>query len=378
MKERRPFNILVVNSTLHIGGAEEVIANLCHRLDRQRFNVTVCYLKEKGVVGDKIERQGTEVVGISNASAGSEKTDYFTSFKLRSLIRARHIDLVHSHDVHSFTDCALCRVTMPGLKFVHTFHYGNYPNRDASLQRMEKLFWRVPDALVAVSKQQMQSIQGLYGIPDQRIQTLWNGVDLETAETGGAEPVGLVDQYRQQNRVIIGCINTLIEQKGMFDLIKVASLLKAKMPGKFVILVAGGGHLQASLQREIESKQLSDHLILLGWVKQAARIFLPLIDIFFQPSLWEAMSIVLMEAMGSAKAIVATAVGETPYVLDQGQGIVVEAGQIDEMARALHRLILNPNLRDELGKKARARYEEAFTAGMMAQRYEALYEKLLS
>ena len=86
----------------------------------------------------------------------------------------------------------------------------------------------------------------------------------------------------------------------------------------------------------------------------------------------------LMEAMGSSKAIVATAVGETPYVLDQGQGIVVGAGQIDEMAQALRQLILNPDLRDELGKKARARYEEAFTAGMMALRYEALYEELLS
>src|SRR5690606_173882 len=54
--------ILIVSSTLHTGGAERIVACLARHLDRERFDVTVCYLKESGVVGEEIERHGTPLV----------------------------------------------------------------------------------------------------------------------------------------------------------------------------------------------------------------------------------------------------------------------------------------------------------------------------
>ena len=73
--------ILIVHSTLHIGGAEEVTANLCKTIDKEKFDIKVCYLKEKGTVGDRIEDQGTPVIGLPRKTSG--KTDYLTSLKLR-------------------------------------------------------------------------------------------------------------------------------------------------------------------------------------------------------------------------------------------------------------------------------------------------------
>lgn len=365
--------ILIVHSTLHIGGAEEVTANLCAQIDRSRFSVTVCHLRENGVVGDKIKQNGTHVVGLPSGTSG--KTDYITWLKLRSIIKKLNIDIVHSQDVHALADCSICKLTMPRLKFVHTFHYGNYPKRDRSRQRLERLFWRVPDRLVAVSNRQKAGIQSLYGIPDERVVTLWNGVDVES---GHSLPFDIVGHYRAQGRVLIGCINTLIEQKGMFDLIRVAKIMKGRIPGKFAFIVAGGGHLMEALRHEIELNNLTDDVVMLGWVDQAAKVFLPHADIFFQPSLWEAMSIVLLEAMAMGKAIVATSVGETPLVLDNGQGRVVGVGNIEDMAVALEELVLRPALREDLGARAKARYEEAFSASMMARRYESLYEDILS
>lgn len=63
---------------------------------------------------------------------------------------------------------------------------------------------------------------------------------------------------------------------------------------------------------------------------------LPIFDIFFQPSLWEAMSIVILEAMACGKPIVATAVGENRYIIDDNRtGFVVEPGDINHMTEAL-------------------------------------------
>lgn len=369
MKRKR---ILIVHSTLHIGGAEEVTANLCNGIDKSRYEVSVCYLKEKGVVGEKIEEQGTAVIGLP--STKMERTDYFTSFKLRKIIARMGIDLVHSHDVHALTDCSICKLTLPGLKFVHTFHYGNYPEREISLKRFERVFWRVPSKLVAVSNNQRKGIQQLYGIPDERILTVWNGVDVKT-DPGAFD---VVEKYRAQGRVVIGSINTLIEQKGMFDLIKVANKLKERLPGKFVFLVAGNGHLKDRLQQEIESKGLQDDVCLMGWVKQASVKFLPHVDIFFQPSLWEAMSMVLLEAMSEAKAIVATKVGETPLIVEEEvEAKLAEPGDIDSMVDSLSDLVVDYTLRELYGKKARQRYLNNYTAREMARRYEALYQSLL-
>lgn len=365
--------ILIVHSTLHIGGAEEVTANLCRKINKDKYDVIVCYLKEKGVVGEKIESQGTAVIGVNKSRLF--KTDYFTAFKLRKIIKKNRIQLVHSHDVHALTDSAVCRLTLPKLKFVHTFHYGNYPHRSKSFKRFESLFWRVTDLLVAVSNKQRNGIQKLYGIPDNKITTMWNGVDVDF------KPVkfDIIETLKQQGRIIIGSINTLIEQKGMFDLIKVAVQLKKKLPGKFAFLIAGDGHLRGDLLAEIEKQGLSEDVFLIGWVKDAPRHFLPNLDIFFQPSLWEAMSMVLLEAMAAGKAIVATSVGETEYILsDKENARIVPPAAIDEMTAALQSLVVDANMRQHLGDKAQSHYSRFFTASEMTGRYEKLYDTLLA
>jgi glycosyltransferase involved in cell wall biosynthesis len=90
------------------------------------------------------------------------------------------------------------------------------------------------------------------------------------------------------------------------------------------------------------------------------------------------MSMVLLEALAAGKAVVATAVGETPLVVRHGvDGIVTEAKDIDAMTDALSELILDEKKREDMGRTAKARYLEAFTAEQMAARYQVLYDSLL-
>lgn len=365
--------ILIVHSTLHIGGAEEVTANLCRRIDRSRFDVSVCYLKEKGMVGEKIEREGVEVVAVPRSRRF--KTDYFTSLGLRRIIRERGIHLVHSHDVHSLADTTVCRLTVPGLRTVHTFHYGRYPHRDKQFRRIEALCWRFVDQPVAVSSVQRDNIGRLYGIEPERLRVVWNGVD--------HAPPGPVPDFiraqRERGRVVIGSINTLIEQKGMFDLLEVAARLRQQGAPDHVFVIAGDGHLRAPLDERKRALDLDDRVIFLGWVKDAARTLMDHIDVFFQPSLWEAMSIVLLEAMAAGRAIVATRVGETPLVAeDRVSALLIDTGDIGGMTDGLRRLLDDAGLRERLGCAAEARYAREFTAGAMADRYMTLYDDLLA
>lgn len=361
----------MVNSTLHIGGAEQVAANLCEHLDPARFEVTACYLKENGTVGQQMLDAGVDLVPIPGWRAGR---DYLTAWKLRKLVRQRRIQLLHSHDIHSFMDASACRLSTPGLRHVHTFHFGNYPHRDPRYARIEKLLWRVPDTLVAVGHEQAATIRDLYGIPADRMRVIWNGTDAPTPQLAPE----ITAQLPADGTPVIGSISTLIPQKGLPDLLQAAALLRQR-DRRFVLILAGEGKLRAQLEEQTRQLGLQDHVRFLGWVNAASRRALPAFDIFVQSSHWEAMSVVVLEAMAAAKPMVITAVGENARAVDtETHGLVVPPRSPQALADALDRLLADPALARRLGEAAQRRFSEAFTVQQMIRNHEALYEQLIT
>lgn len=368
-----PARLLIVHSSLHIGGAEEVTANLCRHLDRRRLDVTVCCLKEKGMIADKIESQGTEVVTFERER--SRRPDYFTSLRLNRLIRERGISLMHSHDPHALADTAICRLLNSRVRAVHTFHYGRYPHRERQLRTLESLSWRWVDRLVAVSGSQRAAIRAIYRIPERRICVIGNGVDMNFSDTVPSCLLG----YRDEGRRIIASVSTLTEQKGLLDLLQAAATLKRMGLSGFVFVIAGDGPLRPLLEQRRHELGLHDEVEFLGWIEDAANRMMRHVDIFIQPSLWEAMSIALLEAMSAGVAIVATRVGETPDMIESGtSGILVDAGNHQGMADALARLLSDQDLRRKLGDAAAIRCARFYSAQTMTDRYMQVYGELLS
>ena len=144
-------------------------------IDRSLFDVAACYLKEPGVIADQMVRRGVELLQLPGFRSGQR--DYLSSLKLLRLIRSRGVRIIHTHDIHGMIDGTVCRLLLPGLRFVHTFHFGNYPNRHKRYQLIERAVWRAPDALIAVGHNQADLIRRCYGIPLSRLRVIWNGVD---------------------------------------------------------------------------------------------------------------------------------------------------------------------------------------------------------
>lgn len=359
-------NVLILASSLRIGGAETVMQNLALSLDRQRFKVTVCYLKQRGQVGELLQQAGVDIVGILN----SERADYFTFWKLLRVLRQNRIDVVHTHTTHGLVDACICKLFRWKLRVVHTFHFGNYPHTRPRIIMMERLFSRFADRLLAVGQAQKRQLQALFGFPDARIGVIWNGVSLPA---GHGDP-GLKARLGADGTLVIGTIATLIEQKGLPDLMRVARrVVDAGFNVTFVVV--GEGQLRPELEALRHELGLDDRVKLPGWITNAAEVALPQFDVFFQPSLWEAMSVVILEAMATARPIVATRVGETPQILEDGvDGLLVNPRDIDGMAAALTRLLGDAALRTRLGEAGRSKVDGRFTVEHMTRAYERVYE----
>jgi glycosyltransferase involved in cell wall biosynthesis len=238
---------------------------------------------------------------------------------------------------------------------------------------IEKLLWRIPQRLIAVGEQQRQAIIKTFGIPDRRLGMLWNGVDdKEYVEN---------EQYRKyvthDEKIVVGSLSTLIDQKGVDTLLKAAAMLKS-YDKEFNLLIVGEGPLRKELEQLAKDLGVEHMIHFVGWVKDASSTVLPLFDIFVQSSLWEAMSVVILEAMAASKPIVATRVGENEVVIvNEETGLLVPAGDESSLAQAIKRLLDDEDLRNRLRHAARRRYETEFTGRAMAKRYERLYANML-
>lgn len=368
---RERTNLLVVASSLGAGGAEMVIRRLAEEVDRDRFEVTVCCLKGRGPMGPALASTGIDVVDFTEGAHG--RTDYLTFLKMLRLTRLKRIDVLHTHETHGFVDAALCRMLLPNLRLVHTFHFGNYPHIDRRTRWMEYAAARVADRLLAVGEVQRQQVREVYRLGDGRIATVRNGVALPT---GTGDP-----DFRRRvganGRLLVGTIGNFIEQKGLEDLLLAARRVR-DAGHDAVFVVVGDGHLRPALEDSRRRLGLEDSVVFTGWIVNAAEAVLPAFDIFFQPSLWEAMSVVVLEAMAACKPVVATTVGENPHVIDhEVDGLLVKPKDIDAMAAALIRLIDDPNLRQRYGSAARRKVERQFTVAHMARAYEQIYLDLL-
>lgn len=368
--------VLIANSTLHIGGAEKVAANLATHLDPAGFETTAVYLKENGVVGEQMRRNGVDLVPIPGMKPpgpdGRRRPDYFTALKLLKLIRQRRIQLIHTHDMHSFIDAAICRLLYPRLRYVHTFHWGNYPVIEPQYERIERLLWRVPDALVCVGHAQAEAMCGFYGIPRERVHVIWNGTDAPRPDVA-PEVSALLPR---DGRPVIASISTLIPQKGLADLLEAAAILRRDNK-RFLLLLAGQGTLRESLERQAATLGLDEEVKFLGWVNDASARVLPACDVFVQSSHWEAMSVVVLEAMAAARPVVATTVGENARVLADGEdALLVPPRDPAALARALARVIDDAALRRRLGEAAQRKYRGSLTIDSMVRNHERLYAAL--
>jgi glycosyltransferase involved in cell wall biosynthesis len=362
---------MILASSLWIGGAETVIRHLAQEVDRRRFNVTVCHLKQRGHIGDELLREGVDVIGVSDSP--EPKVDYLTFRKVLKIIRARRIDVVHTHTAHGLVDACLCKLLTPGLRVIHTFHFGNYPHTQPRIMWMERIFSRIADRLFAVGDVQRRQLQKVYGFKDAAIGTVWNGV---TMPTGQGDP-SFRARVGSQNRLLVGTIATFIDQKGLPDLLRVARRVRdAGHDAGFAVV--GEGHLRPQLEAQRRELGLDDNVALTGWTINAAVLALPTFDVFFQPSLWEAMSVVILEAMAAGKPIVATRVGENSEIIQDGvDGLLVDPRDVEGMAVALGRVLGDAGLRQRLGAAARRKVEQKFTVEHMARAYERIYLDVL-
>ena len=204
------------------------------------------------------------------------------------------------------------------------------------------------------------------GVDGAKISVIYNGIASRPLAHRKLSDL-LPNVKLDDNAITVGIASRLDPIKGLAYLLEAVAMVRRKgIPINLILL--GDGPLRASLQAEAEALGISEYVHFIGFQNNIPE-WLDTLDIFALPSLSEAHSISLLEAMRAGKAIVATNVGGNPEsVRDGNEAILVPPADSQALAGALTRLVGDVDLRHRLGVAARKRFETEFTEDIMKRR----------
>ncbi len=244
--------------------------------------------------------------------------------------------------------------------------YGRYHR---CLRPVTRRVWRCAAAVTANSPGLARLAAATATPLGLEVHVILQGVDSSFYTPAAARPEGPL------RLVFVGRLNP---QKGLTFLLAALRALAASSPRTAppVLDVVGDGSGRGQLEAEAGGLGLGGRVRFHGWLgRDALRLTLQAADLFVLPSLEEGMSIALLEAMACGLPIVATRVaGSTELVADGENGLLVDPRDAEGLARAVGRLLADPELRGRMGRASRARSLD-WEWGATAERYVALLER---
>jgi len=243
-------------------------------------------------------------------------------------------------------------------------------------EMIDRFLLRLMDGVVCVSEGQARKVRAA-GVPGERVRVIRNAIFTdrfgEPDEPGRAFLQSFFPNTRSH---LIGAAGRLSPEKGFRHLIDAAARVVQTYPHAGFLLF-GDGPLHESLAQQIRYLNLQKNVVLAGFRADLDR-WLPNFDVFTLPSYTEGLPNVVLEAFAARVPVVATAVGGTPEVIEEGQGgFLVPPGADLPLAQRIVQLLADERLRATMGMSGYYRVRDQFTFEAQARQYVQLFHEML-
>jgi glycosyltransferase involved in cell wall biosynthesis len=287
-------------------------------------------------------------------------------------------DLVHFHTVDPLsTMLSAVWGTRPQVATNHTSMFvadSGHPQRAA---RWRRFFSRM-DGVIAPSNELARLTIDI-GVPGERVRYVPNGVD-----PARFHPEASGEPCRRRYGIpsgdlLILCPRRLVQKNGCIFLARAMRTILQMAPGAR-LLFAGDGPEREAIRQELESSGCSDRAVFAGDVSNDRMPgFYAAADVVVVPSLIEATSLSVLEAMASGRPVVGTRVGGLPALIEHGHtGYLTRPADEADLALRICRTLTDPDGRSRMGQAARRRVLAAFTWDRVAELTACAYETCLA
>jgi glycosyltransferase involved in cell wall biosynthesis len=289
------------------------------------------------------------------------------AWRLVRFLRRERIDVLQVY----FPDSTLLGVpaaVLAGVPYVLRTRNNTGYSLTPSSRRVGRFLNRFVTLTVANCEACRQTLLADEGPPPESVVVLENGVDLDRFPHPGAVNA---DASRR-----VGAVANLRPEKRIDLLAEAAARLVAGRPD-LVFEVAGEGTCRPALQRQLAEQGLAGRFHLPGSLADVSA-FLERLDVAVLCSDHEGMSNAVLEYMAAGRPVVATAVGATAELVQDGvTGLLVAPNDAAALARAIGTLLDDPGRAAAMGAAGRRRVEERYSREAMIRRMTGFYERLV-
>jgi glycosyltransferase involved in cell wall biosynthesis len=366
-------NIVHLTASTFHGGPERQMLGLAHHLP-ETYQTVFLSFSEGGRCRQFLStarHHGFEAIGL-----------HYDTPRLWSAVReiAGHLDRVgadvlccHGYKANLLGRMAARRQKLPVVAVARGWTAENFKVR--LYERLDRFHLSWMDEVVCVSEAQAARVRRA-GVRPDLIHVIYNAIDpMRFHEPDARFRAKLLRFFRQPRTHIVGAAGRLSPEKGFDVLVRAAEQVVSEHPAAGFILF-GDGPERAKLQKQINAAGLGANFILASFRADLDR-FLPHFDLLVLPSYTEGMPNVVLEAFAAGVPVVATAVGGTPEVVEDGvSGFLVPPGDAEEMAGRILAALDDADELPDMGRRGRLCVQEKFGFAMQAELYRELFDQL--
>lgn len=367
---KSPIVVAHLIATNFYGGPERQILSHALQLDAEHFRFILISFVERGVRNELVDMAREKGVTVAEIPVGNPFDPRLIK-NLSDILSLHKVELLcaHGYKANVVGRLASWLRLIPLVAVSRGWTAEN--RRIRFYEKLDRVFLRFSQQIVAVSTGQEKKIVA-HGISSRNLCVIRNAINL--TQTPLVNAVSLRKQLGlSEQSILVASAGRLSPEKNYATMITVSKKI-IQANDKVVFIIFGEGFLRSKLEQQIATEGLGGKFLLPGFRRDLPTL-IPQIDIFMLPSFTEGLPNVVLEAFASKKPVVATAVGGTPEVVQDGiSGFLTTPDNIRAMVQSVEKLVDSPGLRQQMGHAGYSYIAEHFGFEAQTHKYTELYK----
>lgn len=365
----KKIHVMQVLHTLEIGGAEKLAYDIAKNFD-QGFTFSFFCLDALGPLAERIKDEG----GAVYCYGRKDGWDFSLIKKYAQLVTDTRVDILHAHQYTPYFYSALASLwSKYKPRVIFTEHGRHQPDK----VRWKRVFFNTllrpwTHLYTGVAQFSKDSLVEFEKIPASKIQVIYNGVKLDRFPKLYEKCAVRKKLKLPQTDKIIGIVARLDPIKDHITLIKAFALLRNDIPNT-KLLIIGDGPMRSTLEQFVRECNTTANVEFWGMRDDVPDILMAL-DVFVLPSIMEATSVTLLEAMSASLPVIASNVGGNKEIIaHEKNGILFPVSDSGALAEHIKHVLFDEIYSNKLGQNARRNIEENLTFEKMIENYKTAF-----
>jgi glycogen synthase len=295
---------------------------------------------------------------------------------------SRQVDIIHAHD-WLVANAALGLKHVFRIPLAATIHSTEVGRRNGLHTDYERMIhqtenwlahesWRV----ICCSHYMSGQVRWAYGLPQDRVTTIPNGVDVSVYEKE-FDRAEFRKRFAFPEEKIVLFVGRLVYEKGVQTLMSAVPKILSRVNAKFVVV--GDGGMRDSLMRQVGNMRLAHRIMFTGFLDEdSLRKLYQVADVCVVPSLYEPFGITALEAMAAKTPLVASNTGGLSEIVEHDNtGTKVFPGNADSVAWGVTRVLLDPGYANWIKLNAYQKALQVYDWAKIAKQTKEFYEQIL-